>query len=80
MAPYVFTNGSRFLAQAKPSTRTIAKMLIANKDARETCYWLRRLESSQVVPAERLTDITDDSNQLIAILTTSVKRSRENQS
>jgi four helix bundle protein len=58
----------------------IAKMSIANKEARETNYWLRLLAASEVIPAEKITDITDESNQLIAILTTIVKRSRENQS
>lgn len=58
----------------------IAKMSIANKEARETNYWLRLLAASDVVPAGKLTDITDESNQLIAILTTIVKHSRENQS
>ena len=56
----------------------IAKMSIANKEARETNYWLRLLAASKVVPSEKLTDITGESNQLIAILTTIVKRSREN--
>jgi four helix bundle protein len=56
----------------------IAKMSIANKEARETNYWLRLLAASNVVPADKLTDLTDESNQLIAILTTIVKRSREN--
>jgi four helix bundle protein len=56
----------------------IAKMSIANKEARETNYWLRLLAASNVVPLEKLTDITDESHQLIAILTTIVKRSREN--
>jgi four helix bundle protein len=55
-------------------------MSIANKEARETSDWLRLLAASQVVPAEKLTDITDESNQLVAILTTIVKRSRENMS
>lgn len=58
----------------------IAKMSIANKEARETKDWLRLLAASDVVPAGKLTDITDESNQIIAILTTIVKRSRENQS
>ena len=56
----------------------IAKMSIANKEARETNYWLRLLAASDVVAVDKLTDITDESNQLIAILTTIVKRSREN--
>jgi four helix bundle protein len=58
----------------------IAKMSIANKEARETNYWLRLLAASDVVPSEKLTDITDESNQLIAILTTIVKRSRGSKS
>ena len=58
----------------------IAKMSIANKEARETNYWLRLLAASDVVPADKLTGITDESNQLIAILTTIVKRSRESNS
>ena len=58
----------------------IAKMSIANKEARETHYWLRLLAASDVVPSEKLTDITDESNRLIAILTTIVKRSRESNS
>jgi len=56
----------------------IAKMAIATQEARETNFWLRLLASAEVVPAATLADITDESQQLIAILTTIVKRSREN--
>ena len=56
----------------------IAKMSIATKEARETNFWLRLLASAEVVPAATLAGITDESQQLIAILTTIVKRSREN--
>ena len=55
----------------------IAKMSIATKEARETNFWLRLLAAAEVVPAPTLADITDESHQLIAILTTIVKRSRE---
>lgn len=58
----------------------IAKMSIATKEARETNYWLRLLATAAVVPGDKLTDITDESSQLIAILTTIVKRSRESKS
>ena len=53
-------------------------MAIANKEARETNYWLRLLAASEIVPSVELADITDESHQLVAILTTIVKRSREN--
>jgi four helix bundle protein len=62
-------------SQSKPDF--IAKMSIANKEARETNYWLRLLAAADVIPADQLTDLTDESNQLVAILTTIVKRSRE---
>ena len=56
----------------------IAKMAIATEEERETNFWLRLLASAEVVPASTLADITDESQQLIAI-NTIVKRSRENQ-
>ena len=63
-------------SQSKPDF--IAKMSIATKEARETHYWLRLLPAAEVVPEARLSEIRDESNQLIAILTAIVKRSREN--
>lgn len=57
----------------------IAKMSVATKEARETNYWLRLLSATELIRSEDLVEITDESTQLIAILTTIVKRSRENQ-
>ena len=62
-------------SQSKPDF--ISKMSIATKEARETNYWLRLLAASEIVSAVDLADITDESHQLVAILTI-VKRSREN--
>lgn len=56
----------------------IAKMAIATKEARETSYWLRLLAATGIVSQSQLTDITNESEELIAILTAIVKRSREN--
>lgn len=53
-----------------------AKLYIAYKEARETHYWLRLLAASNLVPEKRLHDLTDEANQLVAILTTSVKKCR----
>ncbi len=57
----------------------IARMSVASKEARETNYWLRLLAAAEVVAPAGLAELTDESSQLIAILTTIVKRSRENQ-
>ena len=56
----------------------ISKYSIACKEARETHYWLRLLVASDIVPAARIQDLSDEANQLIAILTTIVKKTKAN--
>ena len=66
-------------AQAGQSKKDFtAKMYISCKEARETNYWLRLLADTEIVPQSRLTGLIDESNQLVAILTTIVKKSRGN--
>jgi four helix bundle protein len=55
-----------------------SKLSVACKEARETHYWLRLLAASEVVPAPRLTELLDEANQLVAILTTIVRKTRQN--
>jgi four helix bundle protein len=56
----------------------VAKSYIACKEARETHYWLRLLAAAKVVQPERLSYLTDEANQLVAILTSIVKKARAN--
>ncbi len=60
--------------QSKPDF--VSKMSIAAKEARETHYWLRLLTAAELLPRAKLAELTDEANQLVAILTTIVKRSR----
>lgn len=53
----------------------LSKMSIACKEAREANYWLRLLIASNLFAAREL---LDESNQIVAVLTTIVKRTREN--
>lgn len=53
-----------------------SKMSVACKEARETQYWLRLLSATEIVSASNLTELIDESNQLVAILTTIVKNSK----
>lgn len=55
----------------------ISKLSIACKEARETHYWLRLLGATDVISEHRLTGLIDEANQLVAILTTIIKRSKE---
>lgn len=63
-------------SQSRPDF--IAKYSVACKEARETHYWLRLLAASEAIPVENLQDLTDEADQLVAILTTIVKKCRAN--
>jgi four helix bundle protein len=54
----------------------VSKCNIALKEDRETHYWLRLFKENKVVSAERLSELTKESNELVAILTSIVKKSR----
>jgi arylsulfatase len=55
----------------------IHKYSIACKEARESHYWLRLLTASELIPKDRLEPLIAESNELIAILTTIIKKSRD---
>jgi len=54
----------------------VSKLSIACKEARETHYWLRLLSATKLVSETRLTDLLDEANQLIAILTTVIRNTK----
>ncbi len=54
-----------------------AKMYIACKEARETHYWLRLLIATDIMTKSQLSELEGEANQLVAILTTTVKNARK---
>ena len=52
----------------------LPKMYISCKEARETHYWLRLLIETKMISEKQLADLLDESNQLISILTSIVKK------
>jgi four helix bundle protein len=54
----------------------LSKYSIACKEARETHYWLRLLALEKLVDPARLSVMTDECNELIAILTSICKKLR----
>jgi four helix bundle protein len=51
-----------------------SKYGIACREARETKYWLRLLAGSGIVEADVIAPILDEASQLVAILTTIVRK------
>lgn len=55
----------------------LSKMSIAQKEARETLYWLRFLTASDIMGEEKLKDMKSEANEIVAILTAIVKTTKE---
>ncbi len=53
-----------------------AKLYIACKEARETHYWIRLLTASGIALPEQLAGLDNEANELVAILTSIVKKAR----
>jgi four helix bundle protein len=56
----------------------IAKMAISSKEARETNYWLRLLRDSELCPSVDLSELLEESEELVKMLTAIVKTSQNN--
>ena len=67
-----YREGSR----ARSNAEFISKLETALQELDETAYWLELLVESETVPAERLKDLQNEAEQLIAILVTCVKNAK----
>jgi four helix bundle protein len=63
-------------AQSRPDF--VSKMLIALKEARETCYWLRLLVASEVVSKRRIGDLQEEATILTRIIGSIVVSTKRN--
>ncbi len=56
----------------------VSKYSIACKEARETHFWLRLFVATEIIQQNQIAALIDEANQLIAILTTIVKKTKKN--
>lgn len=54
----------------------VSKCNIALKEARETHYWLRLLRDTRIISAEKINSLLGEANEIVAILTSIVKKTR----
>ena len=55
----------------------IHKYGIAQKEARESHYWLRLMAESEVVPAKRLIPLMRETEELYAIITAIIRKAKQ---
>ena len=56
----------------------IHKLSISLKELRETLIWLRIVQKAELLPADRLGDLLDETDQLCRIIATSILTARRN--
>ena len=61
-------------AESKPDF--VHKLQLALKELREAGHWLRVITSADIVPKHRLVSLMDESNQLVAMLSKAVARTK----
>ena len=61
-------------ARSKPDF--ISKVSISIEEADESLFWMELLIEAGIIPPEKLNSLTKEANEIIAILTASVKTAR----
>jgi four helix bundle protein len=59
--------------RSRSDAEIVSKWGGALQELEETSYWLELLVEAEIIPAERLTELLRECDELIAILTTCVK-------
>lgn len=56
----------------------VHKHSIAQKEARESKYWLKLMAASELVPQSRLAELVQETDELIAIITSIIVKTKRN--
>jgi len=62
--------------RAKSTADYISKVEGAQQEAEESASWLELLSGSNLLPAAKLTDLLDETNQIQAILSTMARKAK----
>jgi four helix bundle protein len=66
----------RASCRAKSQADFVAKMGIVEEEADETIYWIEILIESGLIGKDRVANLLDEANQIVAIVVTSIKTAR----
>jgi four helix bundle protein len=71
--------GANYREAARSATKKhfTAILVTALREADETLYWLELLAESKTVKPSLLSDLIDECNQVVAILSASVRKARQ---
>lgn len=65
-------------AQAVLSSKDfLHKLSLALREARETLYWMRRIEANELLPVHRLGELKSEWNEIVAMMTAAQRKLRK---
>ena len=70
----------RAACRARSQADFISKMGIVEEEADETIYWMELLVESSLVEKERVTNLLNEADQIVAMVVSSIKTARGNKS
>ena len=62
------------VGRARSKAEFISKMGVVVEEADETLFWIEFIVDTGILSAERMTALIQEANELIAIMTTCVKK------
>jgi four helix bundle protein len=68
----------RASCRARSQADFVAKMGIVEEEADETIYWIELLVESDLMKKERVVNLLDEANQIVAIVVSSIRTARGN--
>ncbi len=68
----------RAACRAKSRADFIYKLGIVEEEADESLFWLELLVESKVIPQNRIEDLMEEANEIVAIIIASIKTARKN--
>ena len=69
----------RAACRAKSTADLLHKLAIVEEEADETLYWLELLIEAEVIPAEKLNSLVKETNEITAMIVSSIKTLKSKQ-
>lgn len=66
----------RAARRGRSKAEFIAKLGIVEEEADESVHWMELIVETGLLPAERVTPLIDESNQIVAMTVTSIRTAR----
>ncbi len=69
----------RAACRGKSAADVISKLCIVEEEADESLYWMELLIEAEIIPRTKLVNLMSETNEIIAMVVSSIKTLRSNQ-